>query len=286
MATFHEIPVDGTTPPRRARQGRPGCRPRALLDRSPTADGAGADRRDAATAILEANRKLSEQGLRVLAFAVPPLRARHRRSRPTRWPRSRTSTLVGLVGIIDPLRPSSKEAVRIAREAGIEVRMITGDHAITAAAIGAKLGLGDRSRERRRDPGDERRRAEGGASRPARVRPRHARGQAAPRPAHAGGRRRRRDDRRRRERRRRAQAGRHRRRDGVGQRGHEAGRQDDPRRRQLRHPRHRGQARPGDLREDRQLRPLPDVAAVLAGAALPRREHLRHQQRRAAARRS
>ena len=33
--------------------------------------------------------------------------------------------------------------MRIAREAGIEVRMITGDHAITAAAIGAKLGLGD-----------------------------------------------------------------------------------------------------------------------------------------------
>jgi Ca2+-transporting ATPase len=52
-------------------------------------------------------------------------------------------TFVGLVGIIDPLRPSSKEAVRIAQEAGIEVRMITGDHAITAAAIGAKLGLGE-----------------------------------------------------------------------------------------------------------------------------------------------
>jgi Ca2+-transporting ATPase len=51
-------------------------------------------------------------------------------------------TLAGLVGIIDPLRPSSKEAVRIAREAGIEVRMITGDHAITASAIGDQLGLG------------------------------------------------------------------------------------------------------------------------------------------------
>src|SRR5690606_28932767 len=48
----------------------------------------------------------------------------------------------GLVGIIDPLRPSSVEAVRAASEAGIEVRMITGDHVITAGAIGAELGLG------------------------------------------------------------------------------------------------------------------------------------------------
>ena len=143
-----------------------------------------------------------------------------------------------------------------------------------------------RCRQRRRHPGDDGRRAQGGPAEPARVRPGDPRRQAAPRPPHAGERRRRRHDRRRRERRRRAQAGRHRRRDGVGQRGHEAGREDDPGRRQLRHPGHGRQARPGDLRQDRQLRPLPDVAAVLAGAALPRREHLRHQQRRAAARRS
>lgn len=91
--------------------------------------------------VLDANRKLSEQGLRVLAFAV-------RRFGPgAAVPADpmdgvKDLTLIGLVGIIDPLRPSSKEAVRIAHEAGIEVRMITGDHAITAAAIGSKLGLG------------------------------------------------------------------------------------------------------------------------------------------------
>ena len=50
--------------------------------------------------------------------------------------------LVGVVGIVDPLRPSSKVAVDIAQRAGIEVRMITGDHAVTAGAIGAELGLG------------------------------------------------------------------------------------------------------------------------------------------------
>jgi Ca2+-transporting ATPase len=51
-------------------------------------------------------------------------------------------SFVGMVGIIDPLRAEAAEAVRTAHEAGIDVRMITGDHAITAAAIGAELNLG------------------------------------------------------------------------------------------------------------------------------------------------
>jgi Ca2+-transporting ATPase len=51
-------------------------------------------------------------------------------------------TFVSLVGIIDPLRPEAKDAVAIALTAGIDVRMITGDHAITAKAIADDLGLG------------------------------------------------------------------------------------------------------------------------------------------------
>jgi Ca2+-transporting ATPase len=50
--------------------------------------------------------------------------------------------LICVVGIVDPLRPSSKVAVEVAERAGIEVRMITGDHAVTAGAIGKELGLG------------------------------------------------------------------------------------------------------------------------------------------------
>jgi soluble P-type ATPase len=46
------------------------------------------------------------------------------------------------VGIIDPLRPEAIQAVRIAHAAGIDVRMITGDHLVTAKAIGSELGLG------------------------------------------------------------------------------------------------------------------------------------------------
>lgn len=139
MATYHRIPVDGTETLVSYVKGGPDV----VLDRcSSVASTDGpvpiSDMRDQ---VLEANRSLSEQGLRVLAFA-------YRRFPGGQVPADPMAaveelTFVGLVGIIDPLRPSSKEAVRIAREAGIEVRMITGDHAITAAAIGAKLGLGE-----------------------------------------------------------------------------------------------------------------------------------------------
>lgn len=91
----------------------------------------------------QANHKLAEQGLRVMSFA-------HRQ-----WPTAAKDavkadpmagvndlTFVALVGIIDPLRPAAKEAVRIAHKAGIRVRMITGDHVVTARAIGEDLGLG------------------------------------------------------------------------------------------------------------------------------------------------
>ena len=47
-----------------------------------------------------------------------------------------------MVGIIDPLRIEAKGAVETALGAGIDVRMITGDHAVTAQAIGEELGLG------------------------------------------------------------------------------------------------------------------------------------------------
>src|SRR5207342_1810310 len=49
---------------------------------------------------------------------------------------------VGMVGMIDPLRIEAKAAVTTALRAGIDVRMITGDNAVTAEAIGRSLGLG------------------------------------------------------------------------------------------------------------------------------------------------
>jgi magnesium-transporting ATPase (P-type) len=50
-------------------------------------------------------------------------------------------TLLGLAGMIDPPRPEAVEAVAQCQAAGIRVKMITGDHSVTAAAIGAQLGL-------------------------------------------------------------------------------------------------------------------------------------------------
>lgn len=55
-------------------------------------------------------------------------------------------TLLGLVGIIDPPREEAITAVQQCHAAGIRVKMITGDHRITACAIGAQLGIGDGQR--------------------------------------------------------------------------------------------------------------------------------------------
>jgi Ca2+-transporting ATPase len=50
-------------------------------------------------------------------------------------------TLLAMVGIVDPPRPEAKAAIAKCKSAGIQVRMITGDHAVTAAAIGGELGI-------------------------------------------------------------------------------------------------------------------------------------------------
>ena len=50
-------------------------------------------------------------------------------------------TLLAMVGIVDPPRPEAKDAIARCHSAGIQVRMITGDHAVTAAAIGHELGI-------------------------------------------------------------------------------------------------------------------------------------------------
>lgn len=52
-------------------------------------------------------------------------------------------TLLGLVGIIDPPREEAVEAIKECRKAGIQVKMITGDHVLTARSIGASMGIGD-----------------------------------------------------------------------------------------------------------------------------------------------
>jgi P-type Ca2+ transporter type 2C len=93
--------------------------------------------------ILAANRRLSGRGLRVLAFAARDLDDTEM-SAALADPMAAVTDLVfvSLVGIMDPLRAEAKDAVRTALAAGIDVRMITGDHTVTARAIADELGLG------------------------------------------------------------------------------------------------------------------------------------------------
>lgn len=92
--------------------------------------------------VVAADQRLSERGLRVLAIAARDLDPAGM-SEAMADPMSATTdlVLVALVGIIDPLRAEAKRAVRVAFDAGVDVRMITGDHIMTARAIADQLQL-------------------------------------------------------------------------------------------------------------------------------------------------
>ena len=89
--------------------------------------------------ILAENRRMAAQALRVLAAAC----RRWEKLPAPLTPAATENQLVflGLVGMLDPVRPQVPGAVRACRSAGIRTVMITGDHPDTAAAIGRTLGL-------------------------------------------------------------------------------------------------------------------------------------------------
>ena len=87
------------------------------------------------------NEAMAGRALRVLAVAVKDIPASSFDPAGDLMPWVRNLTLAGLVGIIDPPRPEARESIRRCRQAGIRVKMITGDHPLTAAAIARELGL-------------------------------------------------------------------------------------------------------------------------------------------------
>jgi Ca2+-transporting ATPase len=89
--------------------------------------------------VREAVEAIAARGLRVLAFARRQVNADHARLEHSHV--AAGLTFLGLQGMIDPPRPEAIEAVRKCQEAGITVKMITGDHLVTARAIAGRIGL-------------------------------------------------------------------------------------------------------------------------------------------------
>ena len=146
MATFHTMPgADGRPVVRAYVKGAPDV----ILDRSTRARMPGgvsqtltAQMREK---VLAENERIASQGRRVLAFA-------QREFDPATFDPSadlmdlmQDLELAALVGEVDPPRAEATKAIAEAKQAGIRVRMITGDHAVTAAAIASELGIEGRA---------------------------------------------------------------------------------------------------------------------------------------------
>lgn len=89
--------------------------------------------------VLDENRKMAAKALRVLGAAV----REHDELPDSISPEKLETdmTFIGLAGMIDPVRPEVKPAIKECRAAGIKPVMITGDHRDTAVAIAKELGI-------------------------------------------------------------------------------------------------------------------------------------------------
>lgn len=99
----------------------------------------GTDRPQNREVVLRNTEALAARGYRVLAFAEGRCDPGKRSLSQDAWQGRLVFT--GLQALMDPPRPESKQAVAACQSAGVQVKMITGDHALTAAAIAAQLGL-------------------------------------------------------------------------------------------------------------------------------------------------
>jgi P-type Ca2+ transporter type 2C len=89
--------------------------------------------------ISAAIHELADDGLRTLAVAT-----RHLDAAPGEVGRRRAVeelTFEAIAGIVDPPRPGVADAIVVAHRAGVQVKMVTGDHPTTATAIARELGI-------------------------------------------------------------------------------------------------------------------------------------------------
>ena len=94
---------------------------------------------------LEANDRMADSGERVMVVAQKDFDPAAFRPDGDLLGQVTDLTLLAMVGIVDPPRPEAKAAIAECHDAGIRVRMITGDHATTAAAIARELGIEGRA---------------------------------------------------------------------------------------------------------------------------------------------
>ncbi|MET0885389.1 MAG: HAD-IC family P-type ATPase, partial [Mycetocola sp.] len=144
MATFHEMEADGARVVRCFVKGAPDV----LLARSShlrDADGSSIATEGVLDRVLAENDRLASEGLRVLAVAARDIDPAAFDPSGPLLDQVDGLTLLALVGIVDPPRKEARDAIARCQEAGIRVRMITGDHATTAAAIAGQLGIEGRA---------------------------------------------------------------------------------------------------------------------------------------------
>jgi P-type Ca2+ transporter type 2C len=142
MATFHKM-TDAS--------GQPVIRcfvkgaPDQLLTRAATVVGADDGPAPAGDSFrqryLAENQRLGQQGLRVMATARKDFDPATFDPSADLLPLVTGLELLALVGMADPPRPTAKASIAQAKAAGIRVRMITGDYAVTAAAVASQLGI-------------------------------------------------------------------------------------------------------------------------------------------------
>ena len=91
------------------------------------------------TKYFKVTEELAQQALRNLAFAYKEFPVDTKFNEDM----EKDFVFVGIISMIDPPRPEVKDAITVCKKAGIHVVMITGDHKLTAMAVGKELGLLD-----------------------------------------------------------------------------------------------------------------------------------------------
>ncbi len=93
--------------------------------------------------VLAEAERLASDGFRVIALASGPANTGKEFGSGATLPTPMQLQFIGLAGLIDPVRRDVPEAVERCRDAGVDVKMVTGDHPVTALAIARQLGIAE-----------------------------------------------------------------------------------------------------------------------------------------------